>query len=145
MKVVIKLSDDISEPYAVIYTNYITDDVKETAERIERKGESVVTAKRDEQYLVVRPEEIYMARVEDGKVVLYLRESKATACKRLNELEKQLSDNFMRISKFTIVNLRQIDSVQPSINGLMYLTLKNGCRDSISRKYLPGFKRYLGL
>jgi DNA-binding LytR/AlgR family response regulator len=86
-----------------------------------------------------------MARVEDQKVVLYLKDSKATAGKRLNEIEKQLGGNFMRISKFTVVNLRQIGSVQPSINGFMYLTLKNGCRDSISRKYLPGFKRYLGL
>ena len=29
--------------------------------------------------------------------------------------------------------------------GIMLLVLKNGCKDYISRKYLPAFKKYLGI
>ena len=38
-----------------------------------------------------------------------------------------------------------MDYVEPTLGGLMLLVLKNGCRDHISRKYLPAFKQYLGL
>ena len=51
----------------------------------------------------------------------------------------------MRISKGTLANLSCIDHVEPTLGGLMLLVLKNGCKECISRKYLPAFKKYLGL
>ena len=43
------------------------------------------------------------------------------------------------------VNLSYLDSIEPGLGGTMLLKLKNGCKDYVSRKYLPDFKRYLGL
>ena len=60
-------------------------------------------------------------------------------------VEAALGSDFLRINKSTLVNLRQLDYVEPTLGGLMLLVLKNGCRDHISRKYLPAFKQYLGL
>ncbi len=51
----------------------------------------------------------------------------------------------MKISKSTIINLNQVNSVKPSFNGMISLLLKNSCKDYISRKYIPSFKKYLGL
>ena len=51
----------------------------------------------------------------------------------------------MKISKTTLVNLQYIDGVEASFGGTMLLILKNGCKDYVSRKYLPSFKEYLGL
>ena len=56
-----------------------------------------------------------------------------------------LGNEFMRISKATVVNLKMIDSVEPSFNAMMYLVMKNGCKDYITRTYLTEFKKYLGL
>ena len=56
-----------------------------------------------------------------------------------------MGDDFLRINKSTLVNLRQLDYVEPTLGGLMLLVLKNGARDHISRKYLPAFKQYLGV
>lgn len=36
-------------------------------------------------------------------------------------------------------------AVEASFNGTMFLRLEHGLSDYISRKYLPEFKRYLGL
>lgn len=51
----------------------------------------------------------------------------------------------MRISKGTLANLNYLDYVESTLGGLMLLVLKNGCKECISRKYLPTFKQYLGL
>ena len=92
-----------------------------------------------------RPEELYMVRVENEKTLVYTRDERYASGKRLYELETALGGDFLRINKSTLVNLRQLDYVEPTLGGLMLLVLKNGCRDHISRKYLPAFKQYLGL
>ena len=51
----------------------------------------------------------------------------------------------MQISKSTLVNLAYMDSVEAGFNGTLLLKLKNGCKDYVSRTYLPKFKKYLGL
>ena len=65
--------------------------------------------------------------------------------KRLYETEEILGRGFLRISKSAIVNLRCLDSVEPSMSGMMLLKLKNGMKDYVSRKYLPSLKNYLGI
>ena len=77
--------------------------------------------------------------------ILFGKCSKYRSRKRLYELEKQLGKQFMQISKSTLVNLSYLDSIEAGFNGTLLLKLKNGCKDYVSRKYLPEFKKYLGL
>ena len=77
-------------------------------------------------------------------VDVFCKEKQSVSKKCLYEFEGILRHDFMRISKTTIINLKQIDRVEPSFNGML-IVLKNGKKDYISRKYLPEFKKYLGL
>ena len=43
------------------------------------------------------------------------------------------------------IAIAYLECVEPTLGGLMMVTLKNGCKECISRKYLPAFKKYLGL
>jgi DNA-binding LytR/AlgR family response regulator len=65
--------------------------------------------------------------------------------KPLYQVEETLGSDFVRISKTTIVNLKKIERVAPSLKGMMFIELKNGLKDNISRKYLPDFKQALDL
>ena len=105
----------------------------------------VVTAVSDDKIIVINTADIYMTRVEEDKTVIYCNDKKYVSRKRLCELEKVLGIEFMRISKTTLIHLEYISRVEPSFNGMMLLTMKNGCKDYISRKYLPNLKKYLGL
>lgn len=107
--------------------------------------QSVITAKDKEKIIVLNPDEIYMVRAEAGEVHVYCEDKTYRSARRLYELETELGSDFMRISKSTIVNLKKIDSVEPSFNAMMYLVMKNGCKDYITRTYLMQFKKYLGL
>ena len=144
MKVEIRISPDVEEAYAVIYASAVTDEVQRLAASIE-SAHGVLSAKDGDRIAVLRAEEIFMVRVEGGKTVVRTRSGVYTSHKRLYEWEAQLGKAFMRISKSTLVNLNEIDGVESSFNGMMTLILKNGCKDYISRKYLPDFKRYLGI
>ncbi len=144
MKVEIRLSEEAAQPYAVIYTNRITEHIRQAADLL-GSGENVVTAMDGERIAVLHPQEIYMIRIEREQAVVYTKEKQYLSGRRLYSFEEKLGGGFMRISKSTLINLSFIDSVEPSFNGMMHLRLKNGCKDYISRKYLPVFKKYLGI
>lgn len=144
MRVEIKVSAEIKEPYAVIYTNAITGEVIKIRSILEVQ-KPVVSVADGERIIVLTPEEIYMIRTENENVVVYNKDHRYISDRRLYEMEALLGNGFLRISKSTIINLRMIDYVEPMFNGMMMILLKNGNKDFISRKYLPQLKQYLGI
>lgn len=86
-----------------------------------------------------------MFRVEEKQVNVYTENNQYLIKKPLYQVEESLNGDFVRISKTTIVNLKKIKRVAPSLKGMMFIELKNGLKDNISRKYLPDFKRALDL
>lgn len=145
MKVEIKIQPELREPYAVIYTGALTDEVQAWAARMEAGEGRVVAVSEGERIVILERDEIYMVRVEDEKTAVYTAKHRYLCGKRLYELEASLGETFMRISKSTLVNLKKIDYVEPSFGGALCLILKNGGKDYISRRYLKEFKGYLGI
>lgn len=148
MKVEVRISETAAEPYAVIYTHKVTEEILKIATLIEKENcieNSILTVMDNDRIIVLRPVEVYMIRIENEKAVVYSKTHKYSSNRRLYEFETLLGNEFMRISKSTLVNLKYLDFVEPSFGGTMLLVLKNGCKDYISRKYLPTFKKYLGL
>ena len=145
MKVSVDLSAEYTEPYAVIYTDKVTDEIRRMLD-IFCTSETPITALQNEEDLVVlQPKDIYMVRVEDGTTIIYGENQKYRSGKRLYEIGRQLGKQFMQISKSTLINLSYMDSIEPGFSGTLLLKLKNGCKDYVSRTYLPEFKKYLGL
>lgn len=145
MKVSVELSPEYKEPYAIIYADKITDSIQRTLD-IFSLNESPITALQNEKDIVIlRPKEIYMVRVENKDTIIYGKEHSYRSQKRLYEMQQQLGAGFMQISKSTLVNLSYMSNVEAGFSGTLLLKLKNGCKDYVSRKYLPEFKKYLGL
>jgi len=144
MKVKIEISEEYDPPYAVIYTKAVTGEIQQIAEFLE-KDNGPVTVFRDDRIVVLKPEEIYMIRVEDEKTIIYSETDQYRSRKRLKEVFEQVGNSFMQISKSAVINLRYLDSVEAGFGGTMMIKLKNGCKDYASRLYLKNLKKYLGL
>ncbi len=145
MKVNIDISAEYKEPYAVIHTDKVTDEIQRMIDVFSNSETPVTALQNEEDIVVLQPREIYMVRVEDGDTVIYGARQKYRSRKRLYELAQQLGKQFMQISKTTLINLSYMDSIEPGFSGTLLLKLKNGDKDYVSRKYLPEFKKYLGL
>jgi DNA-binding LytR/AlgR family response regulator len=108
--------------------------------------DTLVTAYQNETNIVIlQPKDIYMIRIEDKDTIIYGAKEKYRSRRRLYELAGLLGKQFMQISKSTLINLSYMDSIEPGFAGTMLLKMKNGSKDYVSRKYLPEFKKYLGL
>ena len=145
VKVEIKLTEHEHDPYAVIYAGEITPAIRNAVILLEQESPNVISVVDNERIIVLHPEEITMIRVENEKTAVYAKAKRYESGKRLYEFEEILGNSFMKISKSTVVNLKHIEYVEPTLGGLMLLVLKNGCKDHISRKYWPAFKKHLGL
>lgn len=145
MKVSIDISAEYKEPFAVIHTDKVTSEIQRVIDVLGTSETPVTAFQNEEDIVVLQPKDIFMIRVEDGDTIIYGARSQYRSRKRLYEIAEQLGKQFMQISKTTLVNLSYMDSIEPGFSGTLLLKLKNGSKDYVSRKYLPEFKKYLGL
>jgi len=146
MKVNLFVSRDITEPHADIHTNELTGNVSKAISILESDESSdMIAVKKGSDIALLELGEIYMFRFEDKQVNVYTQNNSYVIKKALYQVEDSLNGDFVRISKTTIVNLKKIKRVAPSLKGMMFIELKNGLKDNISRKYLPDFKQALDL
>ena len=145
MKVSVDISAEYKEPYAVIHTDKVTDEIQQMIDSLSASDAPITALWNEKDIIVLKPMEIYIVRVEDGDTIIYGEKKKYRSRKRLYELANQLGKQFMQISKTTLINLSYMDCIEPGFSGTLLLKLKNGSKDYVSRKYLPEFKKYLGL
>lgn len=86
-----------------------------------------------------------LIRVESEKVYIVADSETYRVGKRMYELLEILGKDFMQVSKSAAINLKYLESVEPSFNGVMLLHLKGGEKEYISRKFVPELKKYLGI
>ena len=99
----------------------------------------------DDRKVVINPESIVLIRVVVEKVYIVTDDDTYRVGKRMYELLEILGSGFMPVSKSAAINLKHLESVEPSFNGVMLLHMKNGEKEYILRKFVPQLKKYLGL
>ena len=153
MKVDLFISRDIEEPYAEIHSDSLTSNIQKAMDLLENddieigeeESNSILAVKKGSDIVLLDFEDIFMIRVEDKQTKVFTEDNDYLVKKPLYQIEDNLDSNFVRVSKTTIVNLRKIKRVAPSLRGMMFIELKNGLKDNISRKYLSDFKSALDL
>lgn len=96
--------------------------------------------------IVEHKKETFYFEAVDSRTFLYTQDDVMEIRQRLYELEAILSNqDFIRISKSLIVNINKIRSLKPELNRTILATMCNGERLSISRKYVPAFRKLLSV
>ena len=71
MKVNIDISPEYKEPFAVIHTDKVTDEIQRMIDIFSSIETPVTALMNEEDIVVLQPGEIYMVRVEDGDTIIY--------------------------------------------------------------------------
>jgi DNA-binding LytR/AlgR family response regulator len=94
----------------------------------------------------INPRDIFYIESVDSRTFFYCEKEVYESKQKLYELEETLAGgDYLRISKSTILNLRKVKSLIPAFSGRLEAVLKNGERVPISRHYVPGLKKVLGI
>lgn len=145
MKVNIIVEPHLEEDYAEIHVRRVTDEITKLSDLMQSKNRVITGMDEYDRITVIDEAEIVSLYAEKKWCRINTNSASYSCRKRLYEVEDMLGNNFMRISKSIIVNLRKIESVEASFNGMLLLRMKNGSKEYVSRTYLPKMKQYLGI
>ena len=147
MKVRIQIDPTLKESYAQLNISKLTPSLEAVIKILENEGQQVpLTGLKDGKIFVIDPNSVEIIRTEGRELILYNRKKeKYVITKPLYELQNTLSDDFIRISKSAIVNIKFIDHVSATFNGTMDIVMKNGIDEIITRSYRGDFKKRLGV
>ena len=123
----------------------MTDEITRWSEFIQNKNSVITGIDEFERMVVIEESDIVALHADKKWCRIYTDTGNYSCRKRLYEIENILSQDFMRISKSIVVNLRKIESIEAVFNGMLLLRMKNGSKEYVSRTYLPKMKEYLGL
>lgn len=147
MKVEVLLAEEFIDPVAEIKTNKMTSTIEKAIELLKNEEfEDRIAIQQAKEIVFVDRSAIYLIRTEVGKVIVYDAEGNWYETKTtLGVFEQTLGNQFIRISKSSLINLSAVQSVKASFSGTLDITLENGLEDVISRKYRPNFKKRIGV
>ncbi len=143
MNVTLTISKEYAEPQINIYAPETTADINKLISYIQN-AEKMIAVNEEDSIVILKPEEIYMICSTGRGVKVFCEKKEFTSSKCLYEFEEMLGDNFVRISKTTLISVFKLKKIEPSFSGMLAV-MDNGKSDYISRKYLPLFKKRLGL
>ena len=109
-----------------------------------RRGKFTVTD--NDKIRQVDAGDIYYFEAVDNKVFLYLEQEVFEIRYKLYEIEAQYQNtDFFRASKSVIINLSKVRQFAPDFGGRFEAQMMNGEKLMISRQYVPGLKKRLGM
>ena len=117
MKVRIELDPQMDEPEMIIRAPRLTEDVARLQQLILEQKMTPLTFYKDRSEYFVDVSEILFFETDGEKIYGHAREEAYEVRQKLYELEEILPIAFCRISKSTIVNTKQIYSIEKSFSG----------------------------
>ena len=117
MKVRIELDPQMDEPEMIIRAPRLTEEVARLQQLILEQKMTPLTFYKDRSEYFVDVSEILFFETDGEKIYGHTREEAYEVRQKLYELEEILPIAFCRISKSTIVNNKQIYSIEKSFSG----------------------------
>lgn len=118
--------------------------VKELIERLTRnKAEKLTVLDSNKCACVIGESDIVFISAEGKQMRLVTENGIYTAKQTLQTFEKRLGQNFLRISRFEIINLNKVHKYDFTIIGTLRIEFENGMETWASRRYIPLIKERL--
>ena len=140
-----KLIIDKEKEESLILTVHERNELTDKIEEIIGIKRNTLYAFKDNEIVSVSLDDAICFFTEDNKICIYIGNEKYQLKERLYQLEEMLDDNFIKINRGCIVNIRKIKKFEMSFGGTISVVLTNGFKDYISRRELRNVKRRMGL
>ncbi len=145
MKIEIDINEKYSDVSVLIKAPEISQDIEKIISMMRMINMQLAVKKEDETYLLDTDKILYIEAVERNTFV-YTKDATYQSDLKLYEIEQQLLEqNFIRISKQSILNLRKIKSLKADINRKIRVTLVNDEQVIVSRMYAEELRKRIGV
>ncbi len=138
MKIRIETDDSLQEPEVLIRSNELGEDLFELQRQLQNlvKAQAKLSVIQGElEYFLKFPEIIFM-ETDGSRVAVHTHNQIYFTKQKLYELEEEIPGYFVRVSKSTILNTREIRSIRKNITGASEIEFANTPKKTfVSRSY----------
>lgn len=146
VQVEVKIDKSVAKPRVIIVTSEITEEINALVQTLSESGPRMIAGFRDDTVTVLDEKDILRIYAANGRVYAVLPSGEYILRLRLYELEERLkSSRFVRISNSEIINLKKVGSFDLSFAGTICVTLTDGSKTYVSRRYVTKIKEVLGI
>lgn len=146
MQVEVKIDKSVAKPRVIIVTSEITEEINALVQTLSESGPRMIAGFRDDTVTVLDEKDILRIYAANGRVYAVLPSGEYVIRLRLYEAEERLkSFRFVRISNSEIINLKKVGSFDLSFAGTICVTLSDGSKTYVSRRYVTKIKEVLGI
>jgi two-component system response regulator LytT len=104
-----------------------------------------IKVEENEKIYLIPVQDVIYACIEE-RLVRIVTAKKGFLCHySLNQLEKMLGNQFLRVHKSFLANLNKVESITPWFNNTFNLMMQDGSKIPVSRNYAKSFRKRLGL
>jgi len=103
-----------------------------------------ILAKDEDRTAVLQARNIIYVGTENRQTFIKTAQNKYSTDALLYQLKEKLPDYFEQVHRGYIVNLKQVDAIEPWFNRAQLLILKDGSKIPVSRSYTKEVKQKLG-
>ena len=145
MKVMLETSAEVTETEVVIRCRELDEETERLLSTI-RLFNNTVIGKKDNRTFILKPEDICYFDTQNNKVLLYCEDAPYETPLKLYEIEERFKNGgFLRVSRYSVINLRKVSYLEPLFNGRMTAVMKNGDKVIITRPYVQDLKNALSM
>lgn len=146
MKVNIHIIDDTEEETIDIFCHEKNKERMEEMAREFSEGSQRITCKKNDKTYRIRLDEVFYIETVDERLFIYCENEVYENNMRLYEAEELCKDTlFFKASKSMLINIKKIKNMKPSISGRFEITMVNGEKLLVSRRYVADLKQKMGL
>lgn len=143
MRLIMSERQDLEQPEVTIAYCEMTESVKRVSDFVRYVDQTILGRKDNEEY-AIPVSDIYYVESVDKKTFVYCETEVFQSNSKLYELENSLPrENFVRVSKSTILNVEKLKGIKTLVNSKLEAMLLNGERVCVTRKYLKVIKESL--
>lgn len=113
--------------------------------KFDKQERSLLPIKTSDRIVTIKMNTLIKIEVQATSLTYYTTEEVVKTTGRLYQVLEVLNDNFVQVSRHSIINLNYLESIENGFAGNMMVMLANNLKTDVTRKYLPELEKELGL
>ena len=113
--------------------------------KFDKQERSLLPIKTSDRIVTIKMNTLIKIEVQATSLTYYTTAEVVKTTGRLYQVLEVLNDNFIQVSRHSIINLNYLESIENGFAGNMIVMLANNLKTDVTRKYLPELEKELGL
>lgn len=114
-------------------------------EKFGEKSRNLIPVKTTDRIVTIKYNNLIKIEVQATNLTYYTTNEIVKTTGRLYQVLESLDDDFIQVSRHSVINLNYLESIEGGFAGNMIAILSDGLKADVSRRYLLQLERELGL